>query len=290
MTGKKRTVATSLLILDQRLQCRESVPEEIIKDYEEAWKDKASFPPVKAFAVDGELLVVDGFCRVLAAQNVGKSKISVEVFEGTFNDALRAACGANSTHGLRRTNADKRKAANIAIFNFPDESSRAIADLCGVSHVYIQKIRDADREAQEFIDAVARGEEPAIEEEEPLKPKSKPPKQANLELDSIDVEGWSCFECGHTKQRLSDGGNVCASCICPADYRGEGTQENVEETAVEAAAEVETFPPSGDPDPAKLKDVHQAWGRFIRATDAANCSRLMRIEIESITKKLAGLR
>lgn len=40
-----------------------------------------------------------------------------------------------------RTNADKRRAVEIALAEFPKLSSRAVADLCGVHHTFVQKQR-----------------------------------------------------------------------------------------------------------------------------------------------------
>ena len=56
-------------------------------------------------------------------------------------EALKFALSANATLGRRRTNEDKRRCAKIALEEFPKLSSRAIADLCGVSHTFIEQIR-----------------------------------------------------------------------------------------------------------------------------------------------------
>jgi len=55
------------------------------------------------------------------------------VTPGSRKDAAWAACAANQTHGLRRTNADKRKAVTLALKLHPEMSDQAIADHCGVS-------------------------------------------------------------------------------------------------------------------------------------------------------------
>jgi len=45
-------------------------------------------------------------------------------------------------HDLRRTNADKRKAVEVALRGFPKLSSREIAGLCGVSDPFIGQVRE----------------------------------------------------------------------------------------------------------------------------------------------------
>jgi hypothetical protein len=263
MSIKKRAISTSLLILDSRLQCREAVPESIIKEYEEAWREKVTFPPVNVFEVDGEYLVVDGFCRVL-------------------KDALRAACGANVSHGLRRTIADKRKAAKIAISEFPDETSRALAEMVGVSHTYIQNLRDQDKKIDQIIDQAAAGDVPDLVPQPKLKQKTKSVEEI---LDVISPPGWHCSDCGCNEQRLSDGGNVCRSCLCPVgeEESVDETEETIDESETKSVA---TFP---DPIPEKMGAVQTAWGRFIRACEQAKCSPVLNAEIELITKKLKGL-
>jgi hypothetical protein len=248
------------------------------------------------YQVADEFLVVDGFCRVMAATAAGKSRVPCEVHQGSFNDALRAACGANASHGLRRTNADKKRAATIAIQNFPDLSSRELAEICGVSHAYIQSMRTVECKKNEpdvvdAVDATADGsvDVDSIKPEAISAEKSNVPKiETSEELDLVSPPGWSCSECGCKDQRLSDGGNVCNVCLCPVDDAIDPPAlKNPTNTRVADPVVVETLP---DPDPSKMPKVHQAWGQFIRACEAASCSVALRSEIESLTKKLAGLR
>ncbi len=48
---------------------------------------------------------------------------------------------ANVANGLRRTNADKRRCVEVALNEFGDMSSRAIAELCGVSNHMVDRER-----------------------------------------------------------------------------------------------------------------------------------------------------
>jgi hypothetical protein len=91
--------------------------------------------------VNNELWLVDGFHRFEAAKQCGFDTIDTEVFVGTRSDALRASLEANHTHGLRRSNADKRVAAELAVREFSDLSDRGIAEMCGVSHELVGSIK-----------------------------------------------------------------------------------------------------------------------------------------------------
>jgi hypothetical protein len=54
--------------------------------------------------------LVDGFHRVAAAQQAGMTELPFTEKSGTYREALLFSLSVNATHGLRRSNADKRKA------------------------------------------------------------------------------------------------------------------------------------------------------------------------------------
>lgn len=77
----------------------------------------------------------------MAAEQIGAMDIPAEVRNGGRVEALKHALGANAIHGQRRTNADKRRCVEIAVTEFDGLSSRAIADLCGVSADFVCRVR-----------------------------------------------------------------------------------------------------------------------------------------------------
>jgi hypothetical protein len=120
----------------------------VVSDYAEAMEEGAKFPPIKVYQQGETLFCADGAHRVSAASTVGFVTIEAEIQSGTHADALRYALKANCAHGHRRTNADKRKAVEVAFksrneLGLPDNpSDRVIADLCGVSVPLAGKIRE----------------------------------------------------------------------------------------------------------------------------------------------------
>ncbi len=65
------------------------------------------------------------------------------------SDGLPVRAGANRSHGLRRTNADKERAVKTALQERPHFSDRAIAGHCGVSPSFVGKCRsEAENEGQ----------------------------------------------------------------------------------------------------------------------------------------------
>jgi hypothetical protein len=86
-----------------------TLDEAIVAEYADAMAAGAEFPPVVVFFDGTARWLADGWHRVKAAERLGLATLTAEVHQGTRRDATLFAIGANQTHGLRRTNADKRK-------------------------------------------------------------------------------------------------------------------------------------------------------------------------------------
>ena len=113
---------------------------ELIRASEEHWP---FYEPCTLYRVDGKLILVDGFHRLDSMRAEGRKEILADVRNGTLLDAKIASLGANKKHGLKRSNADKRRAGTIAV---QDEtlrkwSDRKLAELCGISDFLVSQIR-----------------------------------------------------------------------------------------------------------------------------------------------------
>ncbi|MER8653453.1 hypothetical protein [Mesorhizobium sp. M0847] len=115
----------------------------VVTDYAEAMADGAEFPPAVLF-FDGEAYWPgDGFHRIEAARRTGRATISADVRQGSKRDAILFAVGANASHGLRRTTADKRRSV-LAMLRDPEwsrQSDREIGKRCAVDHKTVGSIR-----------------------------------------------------------------------------------------------------------------------------------------------------
>jgi hypothetical protein len=139
----RTTIRVIDIIVDPDVQARVEVPEATIEEYVEAYRSGARFPPVVIFeGPDGKVLS-DGFSRVEASKRAGKATIECEFRHGTKRDAMLYACGANADHGLRRTNADKRRAVTRLLEDkeWSKWSDSKIAKLCRVSNHLVAEIR-----------------------------------------------------------------------------------------------------------------------------------------------------
>lgn len=130
---------------DGGTQPRAAMDETTVADYAEAIEAGTVMPPVVVFH-DGEVYwLADGYHRLAATKRLGCLDIDVDLRQGTRRDAMLFSFGANATHGLRRTNADKRRAV-LAMLSDPDWSqwsNRQVAKACSVSPDMVDRLRPA---------------------------------------------------------------------------------------------------------------------------------------------------
>lgn len=138
-----KTLNIKIIRIDGGTQSRERIDEAVVAEYAAAIADGAQFPPVKVFFDGTDTYLADGFHRYFAHLKANKASIAAEIVNGTLRDAILYSCGANSMHGLRRTNEDKRKAVMLMLedFEWSEWSDREIARQCGVSHVFVAGLR-----------------------------------------------------------------------------------------------------------------------------------------------------
>jgi ParB-like nuclease domain len=130
-------------IKDGDAQMRVEMHPETVADYAADMLDGAVFPPVIVFHDGADYWLADGFHRVEAARKIDRKEMEVEIRDGTARDAILHGIGANATHGLRRTQADKRRAVERLLTDpeWAAWSDRKIAQLAKVDHKTVGKIR-----------------------------------------------------------------------------------------------------------------------------------------------------
>ena len=129
--------------LDGDTQPRKYVNEEVVGDYAELLLEDAKFPPVTVFNDGANYWLADGFHRFHANKKAGFLDIEADVIDGTRRDAILYSVGANSIHGLRRTNDDKRKAIATLLndIEWGEWSDREIGRQCHVSDMTVTRVR-----------------------------------------------------------------------------------------------------------------------------------------------------
>jgi hypothetical protein len=140
---KATQVPLSEIVLDPRLQMRETMDFTVIDEYAESLAD---LPPSKIVkGPQGEMWLTSGWHRYHAHARKKQKEMPCIVRDGTFLDALAEAAGENHGHGIRRTNEDKRRAVAALLSEdlWKNKSDRMIAEACHVTHPFVAKIRES---------------------------------------------------------------------------------------------------------------------------------------------------
>ena len=169
MSSVIRNLKLEQIRTDGDTQPRTALNDATVAEYAEAITEGAKLPPITTFYDGANYWLADGFHRFFAHKDIGALDIQVEVQQGTKRDAVLYSVGANSAHGLRRTNADKRKAVTTLLEDteWSKWSDREIARQCGVSNMlvgdirksYLKELTDADESESSLTDTrtVERG-------------------------------------------------------------------------------------------------------------------------------------
>lgn len=139
-------LALTAIVNDGGTQMRAGMNAEKVKEYEEVLADAEAwpFPALVVFHDGSRYWLADGFHRLNAAHRSKKfAEIPAEIKAGTRRDAVLYAAGANATHGLPRTNDDKRRAVKTLLEDeeWAKWSDREIARRCAVSQPFVSALR-----------------------------------------------------------------------------------------------------------------------------------------------------
>ena len=137
------TFQIDAITVDDQIQSRVKLNDEYAEECAAEIRDGKVFPPVTVFHDGEKYWLADGFHRLRAHVLASCSTIRAEVRTGTKRDAIWHSVGCNATHGLRRTNEDKRKSVLMLMHDevWKNWSDNKIAKACGVSQPFVSTIR-----------------------------------------------------------------------------------------------------------------------------------------------------
>ena len=219
---KKKKLAIEEIRLDGDTQPRAELDQAIVGDYADAMLGGAKFPPLEVFFDGANYWLVDGFHRRFAAERAELDTVDCQVIDGTLEEAQWYSYARNSDHGLRRSNADKKKAVLRALKHpkGAEMSDSAIAEHCGVNDKTVAKYRGELESTSEI---------PKLEKRKGKDGKSrKSPSEASekksaadavpKEVPAYECDG-KCFECtencdDRTEPFVDEDGEEVASGQC----------------------------------------------------------------------------
>jgi hypothetical protein len=97
------------IVRDPQFQMRNKLDASAVKRYSDQYKLDKDMPPVKVARVDETFLLVDGWHRLQALENLGRHLVEVEVHPATRKEALWMAAQANLEHGVPLKSAELRQ-------------------------------------------------------------------------------------------------------------------------------------------------------------------------------------
>ena len=154
--SRPTAIRNSAIKIDGGTQMRAHLDPATVEEYADAMTDAGwgKFPPIIAYYDGNDYWLADGFHRLAAFRSIANysdALIPADVRSGTRRDAILHAAGANASHGLRRTNADKRRAVETLLRDeeWAKWSNMEIARRCNVSEGTVRNIRgDLERTSQ----------------------------------------------------------------------------------------------------------------------------------------------
>ena len=138
-------IELSKIRIDGGTQPRAELNQATVDEYAEAIKTGAQLPPVTLFYDGAHYWLADGFHRYFGAKAAGRTTIHEDITPGTLREAILYSLSANSKHGLRRSNADKRRAVQTLLDDaeWSKWSSNEIAKRCAVGVDMVIALRNS---------------------------------------------------------------------------------------------------------------------------------------------------
>lgn len=142
---KTQTLAIDLIRTDGGTQMRAELQSEVYLDYRDKWLAGVEFEPLDVFHDGSTFWLADGFHRFYGAREAKRGSIPCRVHQGTQRDAILFAAAANTSHGLRRMDADKRNAILTLLRDgeWGKWSNGKIAEHVSVSKQFVSQVRQA---------------------------------------------------------------------------------------------------------------------------------------------------
>ncbi len=154
--GVVKALPARFIKRDYGLQIRAAVDAQRVSAYADHIKEHGPMDPIVVFIenkdfehtkraayADGCLLAADGFHRIPAYEMAGVEAYPVEIRYGGYADALWYSMLANGKHGAAMSNADKRRAAELAVNDktLGKKTDAEIAKRIGVSATLVSEVR-----------------------------------------------------------------------------------------------------------------------------------------------------
>ncbi|MBI4749179.1 MAG: ParB N-terminal domain-containing protein [Acidobacteria bacterium] len=136
-------LALDHLRIDGNTQSRAGINWNVVETYAERLVAGDQFPPVDVYFDEHQYWLADGFHRVEAARRVQYTAFPARVFHGSRREAQLHSIQSNITHGLQRSDADKRMVVLMLLQDdeWCHQSNYEIARYSAISVSFVRKIK-----------------------------------------------------------------------------------------------------------------------------------------------------
>lgn len=148
MMTTERQLRLDRITIDLTLQPRvEGIDPDHVRTLEDAHD---MWPPLVVVAHEGTYVLVDGYHRYAAAQNLGLETVIVDVVDMPADGDLKAlAFALNAQHGRPLSLTDRRQEAGRLLQAHPTWADREIGRRCGIAQPTVARLRtDLETSAQ----------------------------------------------------------------------------------------------------------------------------------------------
>jgi hypothetical protein len=133
------------------IQVRSGLHFPSVNSYAALMRERPMDPVVVYHEGNGTFLLADGFHRLAAAKQLGRTTINATIYSGTAREAQWFALGVNRAHGRRLSKRDVARAIRVAIEQFPDCSSKQLAEHIGCSQSYVAAVKEQVRGSSNLV-------------------------------------------------------------------------------------------------------------------------------------------
>lgn len=115
--GVSKPVAIRIVDIrrDGATQPRAGLDNQHVEDLIQALTEGATLPAIDVMFDGTFYWVYDGFHRIAAHERLGRTQISANVYQGAQTDAQWESYAVNKSHGLKRSNEDKKRQVKAAL-------------------------------------------------------------------------------------------------------------------------------------------------------------------------------
>ena len=148
---REEIVALQQIRTDMGTQSRLSIDPDAVARYQTAIEKGVTLPPLRAVKDgNGAIILWDGFHRYESYERANVTAIKVLVMPGTQRDAVLLSLSANESHGLPRSQGDRKKAVITMIADpvWAKWKHIDIARACDVDESYVRRLRKEADEAK----------------------------------------------------------------------------------------------------------------------------------------------